>query len=90
MGSVSGLKSVTPTDNLGSSVMETKEERVARRHKERDARMRASAGFKTFNVLFILSYPFIATFTFAISSLLAILSGVSRAGAWIATGGKSR
>jgi hypothetical protein len=71
-------------------VMETKEERLARRHKERDAKMRASAGFKTFNVLFILSYPFIATFTFVISSLLAIMSGVSRAGAWLASGGRSK
>lgn len=70
--------------------METKEERLARRHKERDEKMRASAGFKTFNVLFILSYPFIATFTFAISSLLAVMSGVSRAGAWIASGGRSK
>lgn len=73
-----------------TDVMETKEERVARRHKERDAKMRASAGFKTFNVLFILSYPFIATFTFAISSILAVMSGVSRAGAWIASGGRSK
>jgi hypothetical protein len=71
--------------------METKEERLARRHKERDAKMRASAGFKTFNVLFILSYPFIAVFTFVISSsVLAIMSGVSRAGAWIASGGRSK
>ena len=70
--------------------METKEERVARRHQERDAQMRASAGFKTFNVLFIMAYPFIAVFTFVISSLLAILSGVSKAGAWIASGGQSK
>lgn len=75
---------------ISTQVMETKEERVARRHKERDAKMRASAGFKTFNVLFILSYPFIAAFTFVISSLLAILSGVSRAGAWLASGGQSK
>ena len=75
---------------LSAPYMETKEERFARRHQERDAKMRASAGFKTFNVLFILSYPFIAVFTFVISSLLAILSGVSRAGAWLASGGRSK
>ena len=68
--------------------METKEERVARRHRERDAKMRASVGFKTFNVLFILAYPFIAVFTFVMSTLLAMLSGVSKAGAWIASGGR--
>ena len=70
--------------------METKEERTARRHRERDAKMRATIGFKTFNELFILAYPFIAVFTFAISSLLAVLSGVSRAGAWVASGGRSK
>jgi hypothetical protein len=70
--------------------MESKEERVARRHRERDEKMKASAGFKTFNVLFILSYPFIAVFTFVISSLLAILSGLSRASAWLVSGGKSK
>ncbi|MEZ0610628.1 hypothetical protein ACAW74_19090 [Fibrella sp. WM1] len=70
--------------------METKEERVARRHRERDEKMRASVGFKTFNVLFILAYPFIAVFTFVMSTLLAILSGISRASAWVASGGKSK
>ena len=70
--------------------MLTKEQRIANRHRQRDAKMRASAGFKTFNVLFILSYPFIAVFTFVISSVLAVLSGVSRAGAWLASGGRSK
>lgn len=70
--------------------MESKEERVARRHRERDEKMKATIGFKTFNVLFILAYPFIAVFTFVISSLLAVLSGVSRAGAWLASGGRSK
>jgi hypothetical protein len=69
---------------------ESKEERLARRHRERDEQMKASVGFKTFNVLFILAYPFIAVFTFVISSLLAVLSGLSKAGAWLASGGKSK
>lgn len=70
--------------------METKEERVARRHRERDKKMRATPGFKAFNVIFILAYPFIAVFTFVISSLLAVMSGVSKAGAWLASGGQSK
>jgi hypothetical protein len=70
--------------------MESKEERLARRHRERDEQMKASVGFKTFNVLFILSYPFIAIFTFVISTVLAVLSGLSKAGAWLASGGRSK
>ena len=69
--------------------METKEERIARRHRERDAKMKASPGYKTFAVMFTLAYPFIAVFTFAMSSLLAVFSGISRAMAWVASGGRS-
>lgn len=69
---------------------ETKEERIARRHHERDAQMRASPGYKTFAVMFTMAYPFIAVFTFAISTILALFSGVSRAMAWVASGGQSK
>lgn len=70
--------------------MENKEERIARRHQERDAQMKASPGYVTFNIMFILAYPFIAVFTFVMSSLLAIFSGISRAAAWVVSGGRSR
>lgn len=67
----------------------SKEERIARRNRARDARMRATPGYQVFNVMFVLAYPFIAVFTFVVSSLLALGSGVSRAMAWVASGGKS-
>ncbi|GAB3764038.1 hypothetical protein [Spirosoma pomorum] len=70
--------------------MENKEERIARRHQERDAQMKATPGYVTFNIMFILAYPFIAVFTFVMSSLLAIFSGISRAAAWVVSGGRSR
>ena len=70
--------------------METKEERIARRHRERDEQMKASPGYLTFSIMFTLAYPFIAVFTFVMSGLLAIFSGVSRAAAWIVSGGKSK
>ncbi|QKZ12526.1 hypothetical protein [Spirosoma sp. KUDC1026] len=70
--------------------MENKEERIARRHQERDAQMKATPGYVTFNIMFILAYPFIAVFTFVMSSLLAVFSGVSRAAAWVVSGGRSR
>ena len=44
--------------------METKEERIARRHRERDEQMKASPGYVTFSIMFTLAYPFIAVFTF--------------------------
>lgn len=69
---------------------ETKEERIARRHKERDQQMKSSPGYLTFSIMFTLAYPFIAVFTFVISSLLALFSGVSRALAWVVSGGASR
>jgi hypothetical protein len=70
--------------------MENKEERIARRHQERDAQMKATPGYVTFNIMFILAYPFIAVFTFVMSSLLAVFSGISRAAAWVVSGGRSR
>ncbi len=69
---------------------ETKEDRIARRHRERDEQMKGSAGYQTFNVMFMLAYPFIAVFTFIMSALLSIFSGISRAAAWIVSGGKSK
>ncbi len=69
---------------------ETKEERIARRHRERDEQMKGSAGYQTFNVMFVLAYPFIAVFTFVISALLSVFSGISRAAAWVVSGGKSK
>lgn len=69
---------------------ETKEERIARRHREREEQMKGSVGYQTFNVMFILAYPFIAVFTFVMSTLLALFSSISRATAWVASGGKSR
>jgi hypothetical protein len=70
--------------------MENKEERIARRHQERDAHMKATPGYVTFNIMFVLAYPFIAVFTFVMSSLLAVFSGISRAAAWVVSGGRSR
>ncbi|MBN8826080.1 MULTISPECIES: hypothetical protein [unclassified Spirosoma] len=70
--------------------METKEERIARRHRERDEEMKSSPGYITFSIMFTLAYPFIAVFTFIMSTLLAIFSGISRALAWIVSGGKSK
>ena len=69
---------------------ETKEERIARRHRERDEQMKGTVGYQTFNVMFILAYPFIAVFTFIMSTLLALFSGISKATAWVASGGRSK
>ncbi|WP_332369259.1 hypothetical protein [Spirosoma telluris] len=54
---------------------ETKEERIARRHRERDEQMKSSPGYVTFSIMFTLAYPFIAVFTFIMSTLLAVFSG---------------
>ena len=70
--------------------METKEERIARRHRLRDEQMRASPGYLTFSIMFTLAYPFIAVFTFLMSTLLATFSGISRAMAWVISGGESK
>ena len=67
--------------------METKEDRIIRRNRERDKKMKASPGYITFSVMFTLAYPFIAVFTFVMSSVLAVFSGVSRAMAWVVSGG---
>lgn len=69
---------------------ETKEERIARRHRKRDAQMKASPGYKTFAIMFTMAYPFIAVFTFVMSTILALFSGVSRAMAWVVSGGTSK
>lgn len=69
---------------------ETKEERIARRHRERDKQMKSSPGYVTFSIMFTLAYPFIAVFTFVMSTLLSCLSGISRAMAWVVSGGSSK
>ncbi|WP_338875244.1 hypothetical protein WBJ53_06435 [Spirosoma sp. SC4-14] len=69
--------------------METKTERIARRNRERDRKMKSSPGYVTFSIMFTLAYPFIAVFTFLMSTLLSIFSGISRAMAWVVSGGKS-
>lgn len=69
--------------------METKEERIARRNRERNKKMKATPGYVVFSVMFTLAYPFIAVFTFVMSTLLAVFSSISRAMAWVVSGGKS-
>ncbi|GAB3694891.1 hypothetical protein GCM10027592_16350 [Spirosoma flavus] len=69
---------------------ETKEERIARRHRERDEQMKSTPGYVTFSIMFTLAYPFIAVFTFIMSTLLSIFSGISRAMAWVVSGGRSK
>lgn len=70
--------------------METKEERIARRHRKRDEQMKSSPGYVTFSIMFTLAYPFIAVFTFIMSTVLGLFSGISRALAWVVSGGKSK
>ncbi len=70
--------------------METKEERIAKRHRLRDERMKATPGYKVFSVMFTIGYPFVAIFTTLISGILALISGISRGMAWVVSGGKSR
>ena len=70
--------------------METKDQRITRRHREREARMKATPGYKVWAVAFTLFYPFVAVFTFLFSGLLAFFSGLSRGLAWLASGGKTR
>lgn len=70
--------------------METKDERIARRHREREARMKSTPGYKVWAVAFTIFYPFIAVFTFLFSGILAFFSGLSRGLAWIVSGGKTR
>ncbi len=77
-------------DDQSINVMETKEERIARRHRERDEQMKSSPGYVTFSIMFTLAYPFIAVFTFIMSALLNVFSGISRALAWVVSGGKSK
>ena len=70
--------------------METKEERIAKRHRLRDERMKATPGYKVFSVMFTIGYPFVAVFTALISGVLGLVSGLSRGLAWIASGGRTR
>ncbi|KAB7727859.1 hypothetical protein F5984_19000 [Rudanella paleaurantiibacter] len=70
--------------------MNSKEERIARRHRLRDERMKATPGYKVFSVMFTIGYPFVAVFTTVFSGILAFFSAISRGVAWIVSGGKSR
>ncbi len=70
--------------------METKEERIARRHRERELKMKATPGYRVWAVAFTLFYPFVAVFTFVFSGILAFFSGISRGLVWIVSGGKTR
>nr|WP_293839829.1 hypothetical protein [uncultured Arsenicibacter sp.] len=69
--------------------METKEERIARRRKERDAKYMATSGYKVFSVMFTIAYPFIALFTAVFSVIVAVFSTISRGLAWVISGGRS-
>ena len=51
--------------------------------------MRATPGYRLFNVMFTLAYPVIAVFTAVFAGLLALISGLSRAVAWVVSGGKT-
>lgn len=70
--------------------MESKEERLARRRRERDAKMKATPGYRVFSTMFTIFYPFLAVFTAIFSGIVAIFSGLSRAVVWVLSGGKSR
>ncbi|GAB3342209.1 hypothetical protein GCM10027299_56840 [Larkinella ripae] len=69
---------------------EQKAERIARRHKERDDRMRATTGYKVWSVVFTLSYPIIAVFTAVFSVIVSVFSKISQGIVWVLSGGKSR
>ncbi len=54
----------------------------SRREEER-AEQKKTVGYKVWSVVFALMYPFIAVFTFLISTLVLIFSGVSQALAYV-------
>ncbi|MGA0559870.1 hypothetical protein ACO2Q8_24625 [Larkinella sp. VNQ87] len=69
---------------------EAKAERIARRHRERDEKMKATTGYKVWSVVFTLSYPIIATFTALFSVVVSVFSKISQAVVWVLSGGRSR
>ncbi|MFD1140475.1 hypothetical protein ACFQ4C_05125 [Larkinella insperata] len=69
---------------------EQKAERIARRHRERDEKMKTTAGYKVFSAVFTVSYPIIATFTAIFSVVVSVFSKISQAIVWVLSGGKSR
>ena len=71
-------------------MMESKEERIARRRKERDDKMKATPGYRVFNTMFTVLYPFLAVFTALFAGIVAVFSTISRALAWVISGGQSR
>lgn len=69
---------------------EQKAERIARRHRERDEKMKTTTGYKVFSAVFTVSYPIIATFTAIFSVVVSIFSKISQGIVWVLSGGKSR
>ncbi|WP_128544456.1 hypothetical protein [Larkinella soli] len=67
---------------------ESKAERIARRHRERDERMKATPGYKVWSAVFTVSYPIIALFTALFSVIVSIFSRISQAAVWLLSGGK--
>ena len=70
--------------------METKEERIARRRKEREDKMKATTGYKVYAAVFTVMYPFSAVFTALFAVLVSVTSRISNAIVWVLSGGKSR
>ncbi|MFC5409864.1 hypothetical protein ACFPMF_11130 [Larkinella bovis] len=69
---------------------EQKAQRIARRHQERDEKMKATPGYKVWSAVFTVSYPIIAVFTAVFSVIVSIFSRISQAVVWVLSGGKSR
>ena len=69
---------------------QTKAERIARRHKEREDKMKATPGYKLWSAVFTISYPVIAVFTALFSVVVSIFSKISQAVVFVLSGGKSR
>jgi len=70
--------------------MESKQERIARRRRERDEKMKATTGYKVWAAAFTVMYPFIAVFTALFSLIVAVFSRISNAIVWVLSGGKSK
>ncbi|WP_234734891.1 hypothetical protein [Tellurirhabdus bombi] len=68
---------------------ESKAERIARRRKEREDKMKATPGYKVWSVAFTIMYPFVAVFTALFTGLLSVFSTISNAFVWMLSGGKS-
>ncbi|MGM9511538.1 MULTISPECIES: hypothetical protein [Larkinella] len=69
---------------------EQKAERIARRHKEREEKMKATTGYKVWSTVFTLSYPIIALFTALFSVVVSFFSKISQGVVYVLSGGKSK